>query len=92
MRARGMEISADLWMEILKSGKEQHFRVIKNGLPEDARCVGIEMVRGSMGCLVFRLLIESSVFQDSDPPDLPDVTIQSLYPKKGEYVPYSEAI
>ena len=91
MKERHLTISGDLWLSVLKSGSEQHFRVIKNGLPEDARAVRVEPVGNNFGeCRDVRIVITSSVFQDSDPEELPSPTLQSLYPVKGEYKPFGE--
>lgn len=93
MKNRSLEISGDLWIDILKNGHEQHFRVIKNALPEDAKCVGIDWSNSggiSSGPVTVSLMISSAVFQDSDPDELPLPVLQSLYPAKGEYKPYGE--
>jgi hypothetical protein len=89
MKERFFPISGQLWLDILKAKGEQHFRVIKNGLPEDAQLVRIEaaLAPGSWNLSDVHLVITSSVFQDDDPDELPMVTIQSLYPAKGDYVP-----
>src|ERR1700677_3923893 len=42
---RKLKISADVWIDILTNGREHHFRVSKNALPEDAECVGIDWER-----------------------------------------------
>ncbi len=91
MKARCVKISGELLTRIFKAGSDQHFRVSKNGLPEDARLV--EIGNGYQAGGEIRevwLWFESSVFQDSDPDDLPDVIMQSLYPALGEYKPYGE--
>lgn len=77
---RNLKISGDFWVEILKNGMPQQLRVIKNRLPEDAKCVGLDYSRppGEGAPLTIILKIESSVFQDGDPIDLPDPVFQEI--------------
>ena len=91
VKERFLSISGHLWLEILKAKGEQHFRVIKNGLPEDAKCIRVDASCGpNAETLTLKLVLTSSVFQDSDPDELPAPILQSLYPTKGEYKPYGE--
>ena len=84
MKERLLPIAAELWVEILKSGREQHFKVVKNGLPEDAKAVSVEARRDAQGNLrELMLVVTSAVFREDDPDLLPDVQIQSLHPATG---------
>lgn len=80
MKERNLSISGELWVEMLKGGSPKNFRVVKNALPEDAKCVGIDWQRwpGVEGPVTIVLKIASSVFQDGDPVDLPSPVFKSI--------------
>jgi hypothetical protein len=78
MKARYLRMTPELWTEILKDRRVQRFRVIRNALPEDAKCVGIEI----SSPMVISLLIVSSVFNDDDPDQLPLPILETI--PKGE--------
>jgi hypothetical protein len=80
MATRNLKISGELWVDLLKNGLPQQIKVVKNRLPEDARCVGLDYHRppGEGAPLTLILKIESSVFQDGDPADLPDPILQAV--------------
>ncbi len=65
---RRLRVTANLWTSILKASKPITFYVAKNVLPEDAECIFVEYIQ-SEHCM--DLWFESSVFQDTDPIDLP---------------------
>jgi hypothetical protein len=77
VKTRSLKIAADLWIGILMYQKPQVFRVIKNALPEDAKCVGLEF---DPLANVVTIKISSTVFQDSDPDELPPVQFET-FPK-----------
>ena len=83
MKERNLKITGDLWVEILKNRRPQHFQVAKNGLPEDAKCVGLDYHRppGDGAPVTLILKITSSVFRDDDPDDLPAPTIKAIEPQ-----------
>lgn len=70
MKERYLRISGDLWVEMLKGNRPKSFQVIKNALPEDAKCVGDPVT--------IVLKITSSVFRDDDPVDLPIPILKSI--------------
>ena len=80
MVTRKLKISADVWIDILTNGREHHFRVSKNALPEDAECVGIDWERppGNNPPTTLILNIASSVFQPGDPDELPSPILETI--------------
>ncbi len=79
MKTRRLAISPELWIGILQ-GRPQHFRAVKNALPEDAKVVGVDWSRppGDDAPITLYLLIQSSVFQESDPDELPLVHLELI--------------
>lgn len=81
MKARRLWITPALWIESLKSETPMAFRVSKNALPGDAKCIGMEStnIRGTVGMVV--LWIESAAFRDDDPDDLPEPVLTAVEAK-----------
>jgi hypothetical protein len=75
MKARRLAISPDLWVEMLTRSEPQRFEVYKNRLPEDAKCVKMDVDRESDRVYLW---ITSSVFRDDDPTDLLAPHIRNL--------------
>lgn len=80
MVRRRLAITPELWTQMLTRTQPQTFRITRNALPEDAKCVGMEAVsrlwdeRGVEGSAergTIYLWVTSAVFQESDPIDLP---------------------
>jgi hypothetical protein len=77
MIVRSLRIRGQSLVNML-NGKPNNFRVIKNALPEDAKCVDATgYIDGSGGAVVW-LKITSSVFQVGDACDLPDPVFKSI--------------
>lgn len=80
MKERTLRISGELWVEFLKGGMHKNCRIIKNALPEDAKCMGVDWLRppGHGSDVTIILRITSSVFRDDDPDDLPEPVFKSI--------------
>ncbi len=76
MVKRRLAISSHLWAGMLTNSKPQTFRVTKNRLPEDMHVVDMTVDR-YLGTIY--LWIESSVFQESDPIDLPSPIFELVH-------------
>ena len=69
------EFAADIILQLLARGEVKRFEVARYALPEDAKCVGVE-VNEHMGTLGIQLT--SSVFKDDDPYELASPILQSI--------------
>jgi hypothetical protein len=79
MKTRSLKISGELWVQLLSGSEPKHFRVIRNALPEDAKCVGLAYEQlPEDGPITLAIKITSSVFRDDDPDDLPCPIMQRL--------------
>ena len=77
MRARILEITPELWVQMLTRTKPQTFRITKNALPEDAQVISMGTSPNS-GAMTIRLLIASAVFRDDDPDILPSPVFELI--------------
>jgi hypothetical protein len=95
MGRRVLRISDTLLLEMLRQDHEAHYRVIKDGLPADAKIINFAM-EGAWTCGrgVAALLLESAEWEPSpEGKPYPDVTptLQSLWHAQGQFVPFEEA-
>lgn len=80
MVRRRLAITPELWVQTLTRTQPQTFRITRNALPEDAKCVGLEP--DAHGNAIY-LWITSAVFQESDPIDLPSPVFVCKEPENG---------
>lgn len=75
MKARCLSIPPELLIDMFSRTAPQGFSCGKNVLPKDARVVEIDVDLASGAPSLIHLWIESAVFQDSDPDELPPVEL-----------------
>lgn len=92
MKVRRLTVTPELWMGMLTNPRPQCIQVLRDGLPEDARCIRMEPLSRADGTpdrVVF--WIESATFRDDDPEDLPQVMLRTITDRSVRTTTYASA-
>lgn len=96
MGKRILRIADALLLDILRAGKELHYRVSKDGLPPDVKIVDFRMEghwRQQRGNVL--LVLESEHWQPAREGErIPEIEpiLETLYPREGDYLTFAEKL